>query len=230
MTQRDAAPARLVASHLRDFAEFLPVEKREDFNATIDDLIDRLATAYEANTALDRALRSDTAPMKEALEYIAKGYSGPVGNCEGHSGTHCAEVALAALKKAAPQEPKVGLASTDSPADIRTPAESAPNDTAPLSPKSENSRDNAPMVQQTIHEKSNTTSAGCVSVPMEVVRRELWAKPAIWVETTNDRLEDIENRIRAAAPVAADTKCAKRREESWPCSTCGAVEPSQCER
>ena len=68
MTDTPAAPARLVASHLRDFAEFLPVEKREDFNATIDDLVDRLATAHEANTALDRALRSDTAPLSPKSE------------------------------------------------------------------------------------------------------------------------------------------------------------------
>ena len=73
MTDTPAAPSRLVASHLRDFAEFLPVEKREDFNATIDDLVDRLATAYEANTALDRALRSDTAPPDKwpATEFTA---------------------------------------------------------------------------------------------------------------------------------------------------------------
>ena len=67
-SERSSAPSRLVASHLRDFAEFLPVEKREDFNATIDDLVDRLATAYEANTALDRALRSDTAPLSPKSE------------------------------------------------------------------------------------------------------------------------------------------------------------------
>lgn len=31
--------SRVVASHLRDFADFLPAEKREDFNATVDDLL-----------------------------------------------------------------------------------------------------------------------------------------------------------------------------------------------
>ena len=29
----------LIASHLRDFAEYLPQGMREDFNATIDDLL-----------------------------------------------------------------------------------------------------------------------------------------------------------------------------------------------
>lgn len=37
--------------------------------------------------------------LKEALAYIARGYSGEVGvNAEGHSGTHCAEIARAALQ------------------------------------------------------------------------------------------------------------------------------------
>ena len=41
------------------------------------------------------------------------------------------------------------------------------SDTASLSPKSENSRDNAPMVQQTIREKSNATSATNNAAPQE---------------------------------------------------------------
>ena len=34
-----------------------------------------------------------------ALRYIARGYSGEVGNAEGHSGTHCAETARALLER-----------------------------------------------------------------------------------------------------------------------------------
>ena len=155
MTDTPAAPSRLVASHLRDFAEFLPVEKREDFNATIDDLVDRLATAYEANTALDRALRSDTAP---------------------------------------------------------------------LYPKSENSRDNAPMVPQTIHEKSNATSAGCVigripALESTRINADYWIDAARKAESPAEALMFIEQAANAwknaayaahdkmAAPAAAPSGC-----------------------
>ena len=36
---------KLIASHLRDFADFLPENKRADFNATIDDLLVRAEVA-----------------------------------------------------------------------------------------------------------------------------------------------------------------------------------------
>ena len=57
---------KLIASHLRDFADFLPENKRDDFNATIDDLLDRLATAHEANTALNRAMENGPTHLAEA--------------------------------------------------------------------------------------------------------------------------------------------------------------------
>ena len=47
-----------------------------------------------------RALESDHAAMREALEYIARGYSGTVEiieSIEGHSGTHCVDHARAVL-------------------------------------------------------------------------------------------------------------------------------------
>ena len=47
-------------------------------------------------------LKKRNAELLEALEKIGIGYSGTVGNCQGLSGTDCAEIARAALAKAQP--------------------------------------------------------------------------------------------------------------------------------
>ena len=52
--------------------------------------------ALEAEVA---KLRAERAELVAALRYIARGYSGEVGNAEGHSGTHCAETARALLER-----------------------------------------------------------------------------------------------------------------------------------
>lgn len=53
----------------------------------------------ELRAARELYARSEIAPsaMRSALERIAKGYEGPVGNCQGLSGTDCAEIAKGAL-------------------------------------------------------------------------------------------------------------------------------------
>ena len=43
-----------------------------------------------------------THSYRAALELIARGYEGPVGNCEGLSGTRCAEIAKDALSHNGP--------------------------------------------------------------------------------------------------------------------------------
>ena len=214
MTATPAAPARLVASHLRDFAEFLPVEKREDFNATIDDLVDRLATAYEANTALDRALLSDSAALNDVekvAQFIESYLPRPFTTVGIIERATCVQ-AIRALKKAAPQSvqeqplPASGQRTCAPERDLVS-AESAPNNAAPLSPKSENSRDNAPMVPQTIREKSNAMSAGCVSVPREpteAMRRAAYDAYRSCENTISDWSVYVYRAMLAAAPVAAE--------------------------
>lgn len=59
MNDSPPTPSRLVASHLRDFADFLPENKREDFNATIDDLIDAQAKHIEKLQAKLPPLRDE---------------------------------------------------------------------------------------------------------------------------------------------------------------------------
>ena len=44
-------------------------------------------------------LESDKRELVEALEEIAKGYSGEIGNCQSLSGTDCVDIARSALFK-----------------------------------------------------------------------------------------------------------------------------------
>ena len=66
-------------------------------------LPDRPYAALTARKAADEltALTAKVALLTEALEYIARGYSGSLegGHAESHSGTYCAEVAHRALSE-----------------------------------------------------------------------------------------------------------------------------------
>ena len=93
------------------------------------------------------APRSDTAPFNEAMAFLRQELQ------LDHNGDNASGAA-----------PLAGW-ETGYCAGLRTAYRALKNHkkAAPLSPKSENSRDIAPMVPQTIRENSNTTSAGCVS-------------------------------------------------------------------
>lgn len=58
---------------------------------------------YEQMRDFARQLERENKRLREALERIKKGYSGDYENCQGLSGTDCAEIASAALEDKLPK-------------------------------------------------------------------------------------------------------------------------------